>query len=137
MPTLALSGPIQAKLGDKISVMVNTQGAVSLRALTLAVSYDSEILKPLSVTEGDLMRRSGLQSTFAGKMDEVAGNIAIDLNAEGSASGNGGVAIIQFEVIGRPGRAALVQLASVQATDAVSTNIPMAMSAPLSIEIQP
>jgi hypothetical protein len=70
-------------------------------------------------------------------MDEAAGNIAIDLNAEGSAAGNGGVAIIQFEVIGQPGRAALIQLDSVQATDAASTNIAMVMSAPLSIEIQP
>lgn len=135
--TLALSGPTQAKLGDKISVMVTTQGAANLHALTLVVSYDSEILKPLSVSEGDLMRRSGIQSTFAGKMDETAGSIAIDLSAEGSAAGNGGVAIIQFEVIGQPGRAAFVQLASVQATDAAGSNIALAASAPLSIEIQP
>ena len=54
----------------------------------------------------------------------------------GSASGNGSIASIQFEVIGAQ-RPAVVSVSSIAATSDGSTGVPIASPQPLSIAVQP
>ena len=132
-----LSGPQQAKVGDKINVAVSTQGAAAVNALTFELQYDTETLKAIAVNEGDLMRRTGVKSAFSGDIDESGGRVTGVLTADtGSASGNGSIASIQFEVIGAQ-RPAVVSVSSIAATSDGSTGVPIASPQPLSIAVQP
>lgn len=136
--TVNVSGPAQAKIGDKINVALNAQGGAAISALTLTVVYDSDALKPLTVTEGDLLRRAGVKGTFDWKIDEASGTISADLAAESgaSASASGGIAGIQFEVIGGQGPV-LINASGITATGANADSMPVGNPQPLSIAIQP
>jgi general secretion pathway protein D len=133
---VTLAGPQQAKIGDKLNVIVAAQPGASVNAVTFALRYDTEFLKAVTVTEGDLMRRANIKSNFNGQIDEAGGSVAVDLSAEGGgAAGGGGIASIQFEVIGGRGSTA-VSVASINATGANSSELPVTSPAPLSVTVQ-
>ncbi|HOE40391.1 MAG TPA: cohesin domain-containing protein [Rhodoferax sp.] len=138
-PTLTLSGPIQANPGEKISVAVNVQGGSGLSAVHATLSYDKEALKPISVNEGNLMRRTGIKSNFDARVDEATGSIHADLVTEDGAvaSGTGAVAHIEFEVTGKPGRPALIKLSSATAATAGTEAMTLVAPQPLSVNIEP
>ena len=132
-----LTGPRQAKVGDKFNVAVNVQGASSVNTMTFVLQYDSEILKALAVNEGDLMRHTGVKSTFDADIDESGGKVVAVLATEaGSASGSGSVASVQFEVIDAQ-HPAEVSVATIAATSANSANVAIASPQPLSIAVLP
>jgi len=135
--TATLIGPRQAKVGDKINVVVNIKGAASVNTLTFMLQYDSEILKALAVNEGDLMRHTGIKSTFDADIDESSGKVVAVLATEaGSASGNGSIASIQFEVIDAQ-RPAEVTVSTIAATSDDRNTVSVASPQPLSIAVQP
>ena len=132
-----LTGPARAKVGDKITVAVNLQGGAALTAIHAVLQYDNETLKALTVTEGDLIRRNGVKSNFAGQIDENGGTLIADLASEaGSVTSNGGgVATIQFEVL-RSQSPALVSVSSIEASGDNSAAVTVTVPQPLSINIQ-
>lgn len=131
-----LTGPQQAKVGDKINVAVTTQGAATVNTVTFAMQYDPEVLKAISVTEGSLMRNTGAKSTFDGDIDETGGRVVAVLATEvGSAGGNGTVASIQFEVVGAQ-RPAVISVSSITATNDKSAAVAVSSPAPLAIAVQ-
>jgi hypothetical protein len=132
---VTLAGPQQAKIGDKLNVIVAAQPGASVNAVTFALRYDTEFLKAVAVTEGDLMRRANLKSTFNGQIDEAGGSVAVDLTAEGGGASGGGIASIQFEVVGGRG-ATSVSVATINATGANSTDLPVTSPAPLTVTVQ-
>jgi general secretion pathway protein D len=132
---VTLAGPQQAKIGDKLNVIISAQPGASVHAVTFAVRYDVEFLKAVAVTEGDLMRKANLKSTFNGQIDEAGGSVAVDLNAEGGAAGGGGIASIQFEVVGGRGATA-VSVPTISATGANSAELPVSNPSPLSVTVQ-
>ncbi|MFZ2369002.1 MAG: cohesin domain-containing protein, partial [Azonexus sp.] len=138
-PTLSInvSGPAQAKIGDKINVALNAQGGQPINTLSLTVAYDSDALKPLTVSEGDLLRRGGVKGSFDWKIDAASGTLSADLATESGTSANavGSIANLQFEVIGGQGPV-LINASGISATGA-SGAIPVANPPALSIAIQP
>ena len=132
-----LTGPARAKVGDKITVAVNLQGGAALTAIHAVLQYDNETLKALTVTEGDLIRRNGVKSSFAGQIDENGGTLIADLASEAGsvASNGGGVATIQFEVL-RSQSPALVSVSSIEASGDNSAAVSVTVPQPLSINIQ-
>ena len=135
--TVALSGPNQARVGDKINVAVNAQGGVLVNSLVFTLNYDSESLKAIAVNEGDLMRRTGIKATFDGDIDEGNGKVTAVLATDaGSASGSGSIAGIQFEVIGGQGPVQIT-ISGVSVTGANGETLPVANPPPLSITVQP
>ncbi len=135
--TSGLTGPARAKVGDKINVSVNLQGGAAVTAIHAVLQYDNETLKALTVNEGDLIRRNGVKSTFAGQIDENGGTLIADLASEaGSVASNGGtVANIQFEVL-RSQTPTLVSVSSIDASGDNSAAVPVAVPQALSINIQ-
>jgi general secretion pathway protein D len=133
-----VSGPAQAKVGDKISVAVNAQGGAAVSSVALSLAYDSDALKPISVNEGDLLRKAGAKSAFDWKIDEASGTISAELAGEGgaSASGGGSIANIQFEVIGGQGPV-LINASGITATAAGGEALAVATPQALSIAVQP
>ena len=91
------NGPNQAKVGDKISLTLNTQSPQGVSSLSFLVGYDPAVLKATDVTEGDFMKQDNLPSNFTRTIDQESGQILVDTSGT-RASGSGGVATLVFEV---------------------------------------
>lgn len=97
---LSWQGPSQARVGERISVAINAQSSQPFQQLALALGFDPGVLRPVEVTEGDLLRQNALASTFTPSIDAAGGQVLVDLAAaSGAASGAGSVATVVFEVL--------------------------------------
>ncbi len=97
---LALSwqGPNQAKVGDKITLSLNTQSTQGVKTLALQAGFDPAVLKAVDVIEGISMKRNNALSNFTKNIDQAGGVISVDLSGTG-ASGSANVVTMVFEVI--------------------------------------
>ena len=97
---LSWQGPNQAKVGDKISLTLNTQSTLGVKSLGFLVGFDPNVLKAVDVIEGSFLKQSNSPSKLAKVIDQASGKILIDLSSEAStgASGTGSVVAIVFEV---------------------------------------
>jgi general secretion pathway protein D len=90
-------GPNQAKVGDRISVTLNTQAAQGVNGVGFLVGFDPSVLKATDVVEGDFMRQDNSPSNFTKTIDQESGQILVDLKGTG-AGGEGSVVTLTFEV---------------------------------------
>jgi general secretion pathway protein D len=99
---LSWQGPNQAKVGDKISLTLNTQATQGVSSLGFLVGYDPSVLKATDVVEGDFLKRGNAQSNFTKTIDQASGQILVDLSGASQevASGSGSVVTLMFEVVG-------------------------------------
>ncbi|MBS1159150.1 MAG: ral secretion pathway protein GspD [Proteobacteria bacterium] len=136
--TVNVNGPAQAKVGDKINVALNALGGAPISTLGLTVAYDSDALKALTVSEGDLLRRAGVKGNFDWKIDEASGTISAELTTENgaSAAAGGNIAALQFEVIGGQGPV-LISASGITATDVGGGSLAIPNPPALTIAIQP
>jgi general secretion pathway protein D len=114
--TMALSwqGPNQAKVGDKITLILNTPSSQGVKTLGLQFEFDPEVLKAVDVTEGDSLKRNNSESNLTKNIDQSSGNVTVDLSGAGS-SGNASVVSLTFEVIA-PAQGTSVSINSLTAT---------------------
>jgi general secretion pathway protein D len=101
---LALSwqGPNQARVGDKISLTLNSRSTQGVSSLGFLLGYDPSMLKATEVVEGDFLKQGGAQPSFNKTIDQASGQIMVDMSGAGpeGASGSGSVVTVVFEVIG-------------------------------------
>ncbi|HEY0666466.1 MAG TPA: secretin N-terminal domain-containing protein [Gallionella sp.] len=91
-------GPNQAKVGDKVSLTLNTQSPQGANSLGFLVGFDPAVLKATEVAEGSLMRQDGgSPSNFTGTIDQASGQILVEMKGD-AAGGEGSVATLVFEV---------------------------------------
>ncbi|MBI4998635.1 MAG: tetratricopeptide repeat protein [Rhodocyclales bacterium] len=106
--TLGWQGPSQARVGDRISLSINSTSGLGVRALGLLVSYDAAVLKAVDVVEGDLLKQIDPTASFTRTIDQGSGQIVVDLASPvGTAGRNGTVATVTFEVIGAAAESAV------------------------------
>lgn len=93
-------GPVQAKVGNKFAVTLNTRSGEAVRNLNLMVSYDPSLLKAADAVEGTFLRQGGAGSSFTREIDQAGGQIAVEASsgAQG-AKGGGTLTTITFEVV--------------------------------------
>jgi len=97
--TLAWQGPNQAKVGDRVSLTINSNSGLGVKSLGFLVSFDSGVLKVVDVTEGDLLKQADPAASFTKTIDQESGQIVVDLASQAGAGGrNGTVATVIFEV---------------------------------------
>jgi hypothetical protein len=96
--SMSWQGPSQGKIGDKLSIALNTQSTQGVKSLGFNVEFDPSVLKAMDVVEGDAMKRNNSSSTFSKKIDQEAGEVAVDLVGKG-AGGAGKLFTLTFEVI--------------------------------------
>jgi general secretion pathway protein D len=90
-------GPKQAKIGDRITIALNTQAQQDAGGLGLLVGYDPAVLKAIDVTPGDWLQTDGQPPGFTHTIDQPSGQILVDM--KGAASGeDGSVVMLSFEV---------------------------------------
>lgn len=99
---LALSwqGPNQAKVGEKISLTLNTPLSKGVESLGFLVGFDPAVLKAVDVVEGSLMKQSNMPSNLSKTIDQAGGQVLVDLSGTGGdgVSAGGSVVTLVFEV---------------------------------------
>ena len=90
-------GPKQAKVGDKISLTLNTQSPQEVSSFGFLVGFDPAVLKAADVAEGDFMKQDNLPSNFTRTIDQESGQVLIDLKGA-APGGDGSVVTLMFEV---------------------------------------
>jgi general secretion pathway protein D len=111
--SLSWQGPSQGKIGDKLSIALNTQSTQGVKSLGFNIEFDPSVLKAIDVVEGDAMKRNNSSSTFTKKIDQEAGEVAVDLVGKG-AGGAGKLFTLTFEVISTT-QESIVSLSSLSA----------------------
>ena len=96
--TLSWQGPKQAKVGDKISVLLNTPSTQGAKTLGFQIGFDPAVLKPVDVIEGDALKRNNAAANLNKNIDQAGGSISIEMTGTGS-SGSASVIALTFEVI--------------------------------------
>ncbi|TFW32304.1 secretin N-terminal domain-containing protein [Massilia horti] len=131
---LSWQGPAQAKVGERISIALNTQSSMAVRGLKFTLAYDAAVLKAVEAAEGDFMRQAG--AAFTRNLDGQAGQVQVEFAAgSGAASGAGAAASVEFEVIA-PG-AAQVAVAQAEAGGVSGEPLAVTAPAPLVVQVQP
>jgi general secretion pathway protein D len=117
-PAMALSwqGPNQAKVGEKVTISLNTQSSQGVKTLGLEIGFDPEVLKAIDVNEGDALKRNNASSNMNKNIDQTSGNITVELSGLGSGS-SATIVTLTFEVT------AVAQGTSVSVNSATATGI--------------
>lgn len=101
------TGPSQAKVGDKISLTLNTQAQQGVNGLGFLVGFDPAVLKATDVAEGDFMQQDNQPSNFTKTIDQASGQILVDLKGA-APGGEGSVVTLTFEVTAATARSPVV-----------------------------
>ncbi len=98
---LSWTGPNQAKVGDRVTLTLNTTSAQAVKSLGLAVTYDPAVLKAVDVGEGSLVTSGDASGAFTKDIQQDTGQIVVDLStpATGSAATSASITSITFEVV--------------------------------------
>lgn len=91
-------GSEDAKVGQEFLVALQTTSEQPLVSAALQVGYDPAALKVIDVTEGDLLKRDGGQTTFTHKVDAQTGKVFVGLSRAGATgvTGDGTLLTIRF-----------------------------------------
>lgn len=134
---LSWQGPSQAKVGDRISVTINTQSPQRVNNLGFHIGFDPAVLKAVDVVEGDFLRQSNLTSSFRKNVDHENGKITVDLAGADrkGASGAGSVAILVFEVLAAKPQSQIVA-SQITSSGAEGEALAFIAPAPHSVEVK-
>lgn len=93
-------GPSRLRKGDTVAIQLVLQSEQPVVSLPVSVAFDPKALQILSVSEGNLFKRSGGKSSFAHRVDP-AGQVVLTSTtaAEGGVSGSGVVATFNLRVL--------------------------------------
>ncbi len=99
---LSWQGPNQAKVGDRVSLTLNTQSMQGVRNLNFLVGFDPKVLKAVDVIEGSFLKQGNSPTQLTKVIDQASGQILVNLSSSATtgASGIGSVVAIVFEVTG-------------------------------------
>jgi len=104
-PMMAMSwfGPVQAKKGAKINLILNGQSDKGFNGLSFVINYDPSSLKVNEVIEGDYWKNSSATPTFTKTVDPMEGQVVIDVTqpvGQEDTKGKGSIVRLNFDVIG-------------------------------------
>ena len=77
---ISWQGPTQAKVGDKISFTLNTESAQGMNNVGMLVNFDPAVLKAVDAVEGNILKKSNIQSKFTKTINQANGQVEIDLD---------------------------------------------------------
>jgi len=98
---LAWSGPVEAKVGDSVSMRLLLSGTQGLRGMPVEISYDKQRLQLVDAVEGDYFRRDGAATSFSKTDDAANGRLRASVlrNQATPASGQGVMLNLQFKAL--------------------------------------
>lgn len=117
-------GPNQAKVGDKITLALNTDSAQGLKTVGLEIGFDPDVLKVIDVNEGNALKGINTPSTMTKNINQSGGNISVEMSGSGT-TGAGNLMTITFEVTAAA-QGTAVSVDSINATGTNGEGIPVA-----------
>jgi general secretion pathway protein D len=129
-------GPGQARVGERISLTLNTQAQQGVGNLSFLVGFDPAVLKAVDVVEGELAKQNNAPSNFTKAIDQQGGQLLIDLAGMGAESGSGSVATLVFEVTGTSPQSP-VAVSRIVATGTAGEPVALAAPVPHTIAVAP
>ncbi|HLP97445.1 MAG TPA: secretin N-terminal domain-containing protein [Sideroxyarcus sp.] len=133
--TFSWAGPSQAKVGDKISLMLNTQAPQGVNGLGLLVGFDPAVLKAVDAVEGDFMQQGSAPPDFTKTIDPVNGLVAVDMKGT-APGGEGSVVALTFEVVGVAAQSP-VTVTRISLSGAAGESLPFTAPAPHLLAVAP
>lgn len=125
---LSWQGPNQARVGDKISLALNTSSPLGAKSLGFRVGFDPAVLKAVDVIEGDSMKQDNSQSNLIKTINQSKGLILVGLSGSGKGEGGGSnIVTLVFEVTAA---APSSQISVSQITSAATGGGSLALAAP-------
>lgn len=103
---LSWQGPSQAKVGDRISLTLNTDSPQGAKSLALMVRFDPAQLKVVDVTEGSLLKQVDPGVRFTQIVNQKGGQVMVGFASQvaGQNPLSGSVATLTFEVTASSGQ---------------------------------
>lgn len=131
-------GPNRMRQGDMVAFQLMLNSPEPLASVPISIGFDPKAFQVVGVAEGEFLKRSGAQSTFAHRIDP-AGQIVLTgtLPANATAQGSGVLATFSLRALqGAPAQTNLqiTGLAPVGVNGAVVTVAP---AEPLTITLEP
>lgn len=142
MPPLATSSglafqwqmPASAKVGERFSAVLRMASAGALRDLEARIAFDPQVLRVVSVHEGDFFSQGQAPTRFRQRISAQQGRVFLtverpDDDGRGLASGQGDFVVLAFEAL-RASAASKIELLAARPEPQVrgSTDFPLAAS---------
>jgi general secretion pathway protein D len=97
---LNFQGPSQLKVGEEATLTLNMKADQPLVSTALQIGFDPKAVKIVEVSEGQLMRQDGGETTFSARTDEAAGRIFVGIARPNGTGATGDGPLVQLRVTG-------------------------------------
>jgi general secretion pathway protein D len=129
-------GPGQAKVGERVSLTLNTEALQGVNNLSFLVGFDPSVLKAIDVVEGNVAKQNSGPSNFTKAIDQRGGQLLIDLAGMGADGAGGSIATLVFEVAGQTPQSPIA-ISRISATGTGGEALTLAAPAPHFIAVTP
>jgi general secretion pathway protein D len=105
---IIISTPMTSKVGEPFTLEIQAVNVEAIRAASYVLTFDSTLLVPVSVSEGNFMKKPGMKTNFSRTVDAPGGTVSISLSLPSGSSGVGGSGVLSTAVFRpkKPGTAA-------------------------------
>jgi len=123
-------GPSQTKVGDKITLTLNTQPAQGMNYLGLSVNFDPAVFKMVDAVEGNILKQNNIQ------MNQDSGHLLVSMEGDGASrpAGTGKVVTLTFEATSAVPQSQIT-LSQIMPTGAGGQELPYSTPAPYVITV--
>ena len=135
--TLTLEGSEELKVGEESLINLHIKADQPLLSSALQLGYDPKAIKIVEISEGNLMKRDGNQTTFSTRMDENSGRIFVGLSRAGNNGATGEGELIQLKVKGLAPAASSLKIVVFSGMGPGNTLHSPALPTPLSMTVVP
>jgi len=116
-------GEVSGAPGQRAEVPIEVVGASDVGSLHIELVYDADVLQPVEVKNGALAGGAILDKNL-----NTPGRVVLGLITTQGINGNGEVAVVSFDVVGKDGATSALTLENVRANDATTlADIPTAV----------
>ena len=106
---------VTARPGATVEVPIEVAGAANVGAMHIELSYDAGVLQAIEVKPGSLAGSAMLESNLS-----MPGQVIIGLVDAAGLNGDGSVAVIVFQIVGREGDTSSLTLENLATHDATT-----------------
>lgn len=137
---LAWQAPVQVKVGEQFSAVLNVNSQQALRGMPVLLGFDPQVVQVVSVQEGDFFKQGKAQTTFSQRVDPLQGKAFVALVRQGGngndtgINGAGSVVSVTFKAL-KASASAKLQLLS--ATPEPAPALPVALPVEHMVRIVP
>ena len=114
-------GDASGPKGSFVKVPIDVAGAAQIGSMDMALAYDPSVLRAVWVGKGNLTANALLQGNA-----NPMGKILIAMADPGGITGNGSIAMVEFEVLGEAGSRSALALTGLDASGVDAMAVPLA-----------